>query len=168
MIRTLARFLVLALLLPTACIAQGRRGGRGGGARGSIHMNEGTVILLLSALLSLNDMQQQQLRTAFDAAVKTATPIATQLETNKDAIFDAVKFGKSDDQIKSLAMQQGSLTSQMLSLQAQTFQKMWGLLTSDQKAEVDASMYDDIGEFLSDAREPAPTPAAESPGVLPK
>jgi hypothetical protein len=68
--------------------------------------------------------------------------------------------------VTSLA-QQGSLTSQMLTLQAQTFSKMWTLLTSDQQSKVDDLMYGDIGEFLANAKQPA-TAAGVSPGGPPK
>jgi hypothetical protein len=121
------------------------------------------------ALLNLNDSQQEQLRTAFDAAVKTAAPIATQMDSNKGALFEAVKAGKGDDQLKGMAEQQASLTSQMLTPQAQTFSKMRTLLTSDQKSQVDASMYGDIGEFLANAKQPLPPPStSESPRASPK
>jgi LTXXQ motif family protein len=169
--KQLAKLLIIVTLFPALSFAQGRRGGFGAGrARGGpFQMDERTALNLFSALLNLNDAQQQQLQTAFDAAVKTAAPIATRMESNKDALFEAVKSGKTDDQIKALATQQGSLTSQMLALQAQTFSKMWALLTSDQKSQVDASMYDDIGEFLANAKQPLPQAGTrESPGGPPK
>jgi Spy/CpxP family protein refolding chaperone len=119
--KQLAKLLIIMTLFSSLSFSQGRRGGAGGGrAHGPVQMDERTALNLFSALLNLNDAQQQQLHTAFDAAVKTAAPIATQMESNKDALFEAVKSGKSDDQIKTLAEQQGSLTSQMLTLQART------------------------------------------------
>ena len=168
--KQLAKLLIIVTLFPALSFAQGRRGGFGGGrARGGpVQMDERTALNLFSALLNLSDAQQQQLHTAFDAAVKTGAPIATQMESNKEALFEAVKAGKSDDQIKRMAEQQGSLTSQMLALQAQTFSKMWTLLTSDQRSQVDASMYGDIGEFLANAKQPPPPAAGESPGGPPK
>ena len=140
--KRLVKFLIILTLCSAVSLAQGRRGGaRGGGGRGGpVEMDERTALLLLSTLLSLSDSQRQQLTTVFDAAAQTAAPIATQLEAGKGALFEAVKSGKSDDQIKNLAEQEGSLTSQMLALQAQTFSKMWALLDSDQKSKVDASL----------------------------
>lgn len=117
-------------------------------------MDEQTTLQVLSSFLNLNDAQQQQLHTAFDATIKIAAPIATQLASNKEAVYEAVKAGISDDRIKTLIGQEASLESQMLTLQAQTFAKMWTILNSDQKAQVDPSMYNDIGEFLSNAKEP--------------
>ncbi len=121
-------------------------------------------ILLLSALLELNDAGQKH-RVIFDAADKTTAPLATQLVTDKQVLFDAVKSGKSARQIQKLAGQQGPLNSQRLTLRAETFAKMWALLTSQQKADVDDSMCEDIGEFLANARPPS---ANESPAGPPR
>jgi Spy/CpxP family protein refolding chaperone len=156
MMKRLAMFLIIVTLCLVASFAQGRRGGFGGGrARGGpVQMDERTALDLLAVLLNLSDAQQQQLRTVFDAAVKAAAPIATQMASDKEAVVEAVKAGKSDAQVKTLAGQQASLSSQMLTLQAQTFAKMWAILRSDQKSHVDASMYDDIGALLSNTKPP--------------
>lgn len=171
MLRKVALLLAIAVLCPTLSFAQGRRGTAGGRARGTgapVQMDERTVLDLFSAILNLSDSQQQQLHTAFDVAVKTAAPISTQLENNNAAIFEAMKAGKSDDQIKALVEQQASLSSQMLTLQAQTFSKTWAVLSSDQKARFDDLLYDDIGQFLANAKmSVSPGPAsAPTPGGL--
>lgn len=121
-------------------------------------MDEHTELLLLTALLSLNDTQQQQLGAVFDAAVKTAAPLNTQIENGNTVIFQAVKSGQTDAQIKALSDQEASSRSQLFALQVQTFSKMCALLTSDQKKQVDDSMFTDIGQFLSLARQPVPEP----------
>lgn len=170
----LTMLVLLVALCPTAAFAQGRRGGFGGGGAGGagrgrggpVLMDERTVLDLFTAILSLNDSQQQQLRTAFDVSVAAAAPVATQLASAKQAVIEAVKTGKSEDQIKALSGQEGSLSAQMLILQAQTFWKMWAILNMDQKGQVDDLMYDDIGEFLANAKPQAsPAPAAQpTPG----
>ena len=166
MLRKVALLLGVAVLCPTLSFAQGRRGTAGGRARGTgapVQMDERTVLDLFSAILNLSDSQQQQLHAAFDAAVKTAAPISTQMENNNVAIFEAVKAGKSDDQVKTLVEQQASLSSQMLMLQAQTFSKTWAVLSSDQKARFDDLLYDDIGQFLANAK----LSASPGPGLCP-
>ncbi len=176
--RFAAVFAILALL-PAAGSAQrgrGMGGGmRGGGGRIGEGMDEHTALLVFTALLNLTDTQQQQLGTAFDAAVKSAAPLNTQIESGKTALFEAIKSGKTQEQIKALTDQQTSLMSQLLSLETQTFSKMCALLTSDQKAQVDDTMFTDIVQFLGNARVPVaepwqpaatpPAPGASTPGT---
>jgi len=109
-------------------------------------------MLLLTGMLDLTVSQRQEVTTVFDAAIKTAAPVATQIESNQQALFEAAKSGKGDDQIKTIGDQQGPLTSQLMALQAQTFAKMWAVLNSDQRAKVDALIYAHIGDLLSNAR----------------
>ena len=167
--KRLAILLAVALLFPAGVPAQ-HRGGRGGarGSHGGIQMDEQTTIILLSALLDLDDSQNKQLKTIFDGAALAAAPIVVQMDTSNEALYEAVKAGKSDDEIKTLAAKEGSLTSQMLTLEAQTFAKVYAILNKDQKSHVDASMYADVAEFLSSARPPSAPPSAASPPTPPQ
>jgi Spy/CpxP family protein refolding chaperone len=122
---------------------------QGAGAdSGSVQGNEGSALQLIAFVLRLNDSQQQQLRPIFDDAAKAAVPIAAQIQEGKTALFAAAKAGKSEEQIKRLAEQQGALTSQMLLLQAHTFAKLWAILNEGQKSEVDDFVYGNIRLFL--------------------
>jgi Spy/CpxP family protein refolding chaperone len=169
------KLLFIVTVCPTLLLAQGRRGGmgragRGGGAMGAgrggpVQMDEREALDLVALLLNLTDPQKQQLQTIFDAAEKIALPAATQLQASSDSLFEAVKAGKTDDEIRSIAAQQGSLRTQILTLQAQTFSKLWGILNADQKAEANSFVYDAIGDFLSYA--PPPPPAAPLPAAAP-
>ena len=154
--KRLVMILIIVTLCLAASLAQGRRSGFGEGrARGGpVHMDERTALDVLAVLLHLSEAQQQQLHTIFAAAVQAATPIATQMASNKEAVVEAVKAGKSEAQVKTVAGQHASLSSQMLILQAQTFAKMWAILRSDQKSHVDTSMYDDIGALLANTKPP--------------
>jgi len=174
---------LIALFSPLA-FPQGRRGGgfgRGGGAglgtgpgatrgRGAVRMDEATTLLLITTLLNLTDAQHQQLQDIFDSAIKNGAPIAAQLQSSQDALFEAVRAGKSESEIKSLADQRSSLSSQITLLQVQTFSKMWAMLTAEQKPKVDSFMYDNIGEFLFSTTEPPPprpAPAAAPTPTVP-
>lgn len=126
-------------------------------------MDEHTALLIFTAVLSLSDSQQQQIGAMFDAAVKVAEPLNTQIENGRQAIFEAVKSGKSADEVKAASDKEGALESQMVALQSQTFVKMFVTLTNDQKPMVDDSVFVNIGEFLSNAREPLTTPPASAP-----
>lgn len=166
--KSLAFVLSIVMTLPAASFAQrvrgmggGMRDGRGGG-RMRAGMDEQTALLLFSALLTLTDTQQQQLGAVFDAAVKTAAPLNTQIENGNNALFQAIKSGQTEDQTKTLSDKESSFRSQLLSLQTETFSKMCALLTADQKGRVDDSMFTNIGEFLANAREPLPETALPS------
>lgn len=162
---------LLAMLLPAPALAQARRGGGRAGGRGGARgaaMDEHTTIIVLSALLDLDDAQQKKLKTILDAAILIAAPLATQIDGANGALFDAVKSGKSDDEIRTLAAKAGSVTTQMLALEAQTFSKVMGILTKDQKSQVDATMYADVAEFLSSAQPPTTPPSAASPPTPPQ
>ena len=110
--------------------------------------NEQSALELITLVLKLNDSQQEQLHAAFDTALKEATPIAGQMEHDKDALFAAVRSGRNEEDIKPLADQQGKLTSRMLLLQAQTFAKLWALLDDQQKDLADDFVYSNIRLFL--------------------
>ena len=173
MLKKLAVVMIVAMLCPAMALGQRgrfggreRRGERGRSLFAAPQIDEQSTIVILTAILSLTDAQQTQLRANFDDAAKTAAPIAAQLKTTKDALFAAAKSPDAGDQIQKLAAQEGSLTTQMATLQAQTFAKMWAMLTNDQRAQVDSTIYDEIGQFLSIVNPPAPaTPTLQPPGV---
>ena len=149
--RRLGIAFVVAVLIPTSAFAQGRRGGgrTRGGSAGAVVWDKQSTIYLFDALLSLTSVQEKQVTTVFDAAGKAAQPLATALGTGSKALFEAAKSGQHDDEIERLAAEQGQLTTQLQALQARTFAKMWALLTADQQAKVDDSIYSQIGVFLA-------------------
>jgi Spy/CpxP family protein refolding chaperone len=157
--KRLAIALVVVTLIPATAFAQRRQGGRTGtrtrsGRAAGVIWDERSTLLLFGALLNLTDAQDTQLTTVFDAAAKDAAPLATAAAAGKNALFEAVKAGQSDDQLQRLAQQQGALAIKLQALQARTFAKMWALLTADQKAKVDDSIYAHIGEFLANTAGP--------------
>jgi|HubBroStandDraft_5_1064220.scaffolds.fasta_scaffold247883_2 hypothetical protein len=140
------------------------RGGGGAGGRIAPSIDEHTALIVFAGLLDLSDAQQSELEASFEAAIKTAAPLNTQIDSSKEEFYEAVKAGKTDQQIQTLADKQGTLTSELLDLQAQTFKKMVALLTADQKPKVDGTMFIDIGLFLLNAHEPI----VEAPAVAPQ
>jgi hypothetical protein len=151
MLKRAAQFAIVLALCPAFSFAQGSHNAmtRGQGGSDTIdaspaQANEASALQLLTFVLHLSNSQQAQLRAAFDAALKTAAPITTKLQKDKSSLFEAVRSGKSEDEIKGLAQQEGTLVSQMLLLQAQTFAKLWTTLDSDQKSRVDDFVYGNI------------------------
>ena len=150
---------IMLALSPALAFAQGKSGATQaaamsmpapGAAASSVpgQANEQSALELLSFVLKLSDSQREQLRAAFDAALKDAAPIAPQMTDGKNALFMAVRSRKSDEEIKHIAAQQVALTSQMLLLQARTFANLWALLDDQQKPLVDDFVYSNIRLFL--------------------
>jgi Spy/CpxP family protein refolding chaperone len=151
--------LALALLLCAGSVlAQwgGRRGGTAGSTVAIVVTEENTVDLFV-VLLDLNDSQKQQLSAILDVATQTAGPIQEQLNRGKQSLFEVAKSGKSDSEINKVADQQGSLSSQMLGLQARSFAKVYSILTSDQQAKADSFLYERIGSLLASSIRPTRT-----------
>ncbi|HEX4347176.1 MAG TPA: Spy/CpxP family protein refolding chaperone [Vicinamibacterales bacterium] len=143
--------LVIVLGWSTSAFAQRRGGGSRAGVRApavTVGSAQGTL-LLFTALLDLTDTQQAQVRTVFSAGVDAAGSIGQQGAPGPQALYEAVKAGASDDEIRGLASQAGTRAMAVTVLQAQTFAKVWALLTDAQKAKMDFTMYDDIGQFLT-------------------
>jgi hypothetical protein len=120
-------------------------------------MNEEGTVNVLAALLNLTAPQQQMLHTILDDALASAKPIQKQLTDAQQSVFLAAKESKSDDEIGRLAGLEGLVYAQITSLQARTFAKICRLLTSDQKAQADSSLYGLLDTFLSSQ---SPEPAA--------
>ena len=155
-IRIIGRLTLVLVLCVGFVIAQ--RGVRRGGMGGRTGANAGTkedTVNLFSVLLDLNDSQKQQLSTILDGAIQSASLIQEQLHKAQQSLFEAAKAGASDSEINKAADQQGSLSSQMLSIQARSFAKVCNMLTNDQKAKSDSFIYDRIGILLGSVARPA-------------
>lgn len=153
MVKRAAQFAMLLALCPILSFAQSggqlKHGGLSGATSGSsIETNEDSALSLLSIVLHLSDSQQQQLRAAFDAEVEAAMPIISQMDDSKTAFFQAIRSQRRQDEIKKLADEQGKLTSQMLILQSQAFEKLWSVLNEEQRSQLDEFVYDNIRTFL--------------------
>jgi Spy/CpxP family protein refolding chaperone len=160
--RRVSGLLAIALLCAGSCAAQrggGRRGGAGG--RGSRAISEDQTISLFTVLLGLKDPQPQNLRAIFDAALRDAQPIRQQIEEDKDALFEAAKSGKNDEEIGKIAVRQATLSSQMMALESRTFAKIYRVLSSDQQAKADSFLYGLAVDLLESGQPPpVPTPPA--------
>ena len=155
-IKTIGRLVLVVALCAGSSLAQ--RGVRRGGMAGRVGASSVTkedVVELFVALLDLGDSQKQQLSTILDGAVQTAGSIQAQLDKGEQSLFETAKSGKSDSEIDKLADQQGSLISQMLSLQARSFAKICGMLNSDQQTKVDSFLYERIESLLTNPINPA-------------
>jgi Spy/CpxP family protein refolding chaperone len=169
MLKRLAALIIITTLCSAVAPGRGERVQESSyqGFLATPQMDEQSTIIIMTAILELTDAQQQQLRANFDDAVKTATPIVAQMQATKTALFEAAKSANNEDQIQKLGAQVGTQSSQLAILQAHTFAKLWAMLTDQQKSQVDSTMYEEIGEFLSRAGQAAPatTPTGATPGT---
>lgn len=149
--KRLALALIVVTLMSVPMLAQRGQGGARtrGGRAAAVVWNGRSTLLLFRALLELTDEQSQQLTAVFNVAAEAAVPIASALDAEENALFEAVKAGRSDDELERLAERRGALTIQLQALQARTFARMWALLNADQRAKVDESTYAHIGTFLA-------------------
>ena len=168
MTNKLAWLALACLLCAGGSLAQSRggRNGIGGGTSGASAVNEEGTVSVLAALLNLNNPQQQQLQKILDDALASAKPIQDRLNGGKQSLFAAAQAADSDEQIDKLAGQQGALYAQNQALQARTFSKICKLLTKDQKAQINPTLYDMLETFLTiQPPEPGQTgkPGGETP-----
>jgi hypothetical protein len=151
------RFAIAVALMPVLCPArsvvqtgatamQGTSGATAPTA--AARSNEESALQLISFVLQLSESQRDQLHEAFDQGLKDAAPIESQMERDKQAFNSAVLTGKSAEEIKRLAEHQGALTSQILLLQARTFENMLKILNEHQKTQVDDFVFKNIRLFL--------------------
>jgi len=157
--RKLTLLLLIGALYTVPLLAQrdGQRGAGAGSGRalgGTGVLGEQDTVRYFAVILELDDSQQQKLRTIFDEAIQNAQPLQEPLQKAMQSLIDAAMTGKSDSEIGKLADQQASLSSEMLVLQARTLSKVSKMLTADQRAELNAGLFDMIGALLSTA----PTP----------
>lgn len=114
-------------------------------------MDDQLAYSLIASLLTLDELQDRRLRAALAEASRRAAPIAARLDTTRNALFDAVKAGASDAELAAAGSERGQLQGQLLVLQATTFRQLWALLTPEQRAAVQPTIFSYIGELLSSA-----------------
>jgi len=89
----------------------------------------------LARILNVTGDQKQQVKSIVQQARQTAQPVRQQIRQNRQALAAAVTSGQTDAQIQQLAAQQGNLLGQMVALRTQTWARIYGLLTPDQRAQ---------------------------------
>ncbi len=111
----------------------------GGGGRGGMDLpniqRTPSRMDIISGLLKLNKDQKKNLKTAFDAAQKQATPIHEQIVKSRLAIGDAIQSGKSQDELKSLLGNEAALESRLARIELDAFVTVYKSLEQDQRAQ---------------------------------
>lgn len=87
--------------------------------------------------LGLTDTQKEQAKAVFEQARQQAEPLRVQMKQNREAIAQAVKAGKPDAELQSLAATSGTLMGQLTAIHLQAMSKVYATLTPDQKQKAD-------------------------------
>ena len=152
--RRLLTLLSIAVLCAGVSVAQ--RSGRGGGGRNAARrMSEDQVLQTFTLLLQLKDAERNALQAILDAALPDAISVRKEIDAGKDALYEAARAGKSDEEIGKVANEQAEMAFRMKALEARTFAKFWRSLTSDQQAKTDSFFYDQLALFLENGDLPA-------------
>ena len=123
---------VAAALAVGVVVAQGPGPGmRRGGPHGDRFKE------FLATSLGLTDAQKEQAKAIFDAARQSAEPFVAQLKQGHEATREAIKSGKSDQELQQLAERQGALMGQVAAVHTKAFAKFYALLTPEQKEKAD-------------------------------
>lgn len=91
----------------------------------------------LADALNLTSQQREQAKTILQEARQTAQPVRQQLKAGRQQLADAIKTGKSDADIHTLANHQGNLVGQLIAIRTEAFQKCYGLLTPVQRQKAE-------------------------------
>jgi Spy/CpxP family protein refolding chaperone len=83
--------------------------------------------------LNLSDAQKQQMKTLAQQTKLNAAPLRQELMKNRQAMAEAVRNGKSDSEIRQLAVSQGNIRGQMIALRSEARAKFYAGLTPEQK-----------------------------------
>jgi Spy/CpxP family protein refolding chaperone len=90
----------------------------------------------LAQALQLTDAQKEQAKSIFEQVRQTAQPLNQQLQQNRQALAAAVKANDAG-QIQQLALAQGTLHGQLVTIRSQAMAKFYTILTPEQRAKAD-------------------------------
>jgi Spy/CpxP family protein refolding chaperone len=81
--------------------------------------------------------QRQQAKAIFQEAKAAADPIRPQVKAGREALAAAVKTGKGGAEIERLSAQQGVLMGQLIAIRTKAMEKVYALLTPEQRQKAD-------------------------------
>ncbi len=139
----LGRLALAAVLAATLASAQRGGGGRGGGMGGDdmggfgggMRPQRRSKMQQFSDKLKLNKEQIEQVNTVLHDALEKAGPLSAQLENSRAQIAGAMIDGKSQDDITKLMDAHTALESQMDTIEADAFGKIFAMLKPNQQSK---------------------------------
>jgi Spy/CpxP family protein refolding chaperone len=138
-------FLVALALVSGAAFAQGPGFGRGpGGGLGFGHgmglgpgAGGGFLGGMMAAALDLTDAQKEQIRAIHESAATANQAILDQLKPIREQELAAIKAGKSEAELRSLANSAAPLMAQLHANQLVAHAKIYQVLTPEQREKLD-------------------------------
>jgi len=94
-------------------------------------------LAMLTNMLSLTASQREQVKTILEREESAAKPLVEQLKEAWDSLVSAEKAGAPESEIDILTRNIGSVSDEILALDAKAQSKIYGQLSADQKQRVE-------------------------------
>lgn len=85
--------------------------------------------------LNLNKEQRKAVKTILDDGAKEAAPLREQIGKSRVAVGEAIGAQKSEDELKQVARSTSDVAAQLVTLELQTFAKVFATLDDTQKKD---------------------------------
>lgn len=99
--------------------------------------HRGHVFDRLAEKLNLTEAQRTQAKSIWQSARESSRPLAQQLRQAHVALRDAAKAGKTSAEIDQLAANAGHISGQLTAVRAKAFERLYALLTPEQRTTAD-------------------------------
>jgi hypothetical protein len=136
----LKNLLIAGLVCASLALAQGKKGGGGGGDMAPAMSGPAVVTKFdnIANTLNLNKDQKKTVKTILDEGAKEAAPLRDQISKSRIAVGEAIDAKKSEDELKQVARASSDLSAQLTQLELKTFAKIFGALDDTQKKDTRA------------------------------
>ena len=118
-------------------------------AQGAFNRGERRQRLLnfVADYLDLTAAQRTQAKSVLEAERQEVQPIVEQLRQGHENMRAAIKAGKSDADLESIAAAQGKLVGELAGIHAKAVAKIYATLTPEQKAKAD-TLHDHVRDMI--------------------
>jgi Spy/CpxP family protein refolding chaperone len=116
-------------------MGEGGENSRGGMGNMGYTPSKPNKLDIWTNILKLEKDQKKEVRSIMDEGQKQAAPIREQMAKAHVQIAEAIKAGKSQDEVDQAVKNYSSLETQMTGIEMSAFSKIYKLLDSDQKAK---------------------------------
>lgn len=148
--------LITLLTLSVAASAEAQRGGGGfGGSVPSSSMEDFTRLERLELVFTLDRDQKREVKNLFDATHKSAAPIREGLTKTRDALGNAIKAARPQEEIDAAIRAYAEQSTKMVELEAKSLAELLAMLTPEQRgngAAIQTAFFLVRGMFLDNRR----------------